>query len=86
VLDATYSAELSYNDSATAVYDSEDGSVFYFDRKKERVEREQELVVEVEVAYNAFDPDSFEIMGVSVTDPPDSFGIETEENYDWPYK
>ena len=77
--DATYSADLSYNDSATASYDSEDGKLMYVERRKEEVERRQELVVEVRVAYEHLDPNSFEVTDVSVTEPSDGFGIETRE-------
>jgi len=65
--DATYSADLSYNDSATASYD--EGTLVYVEHRKEEVERDQELVVEVRVAYEQVDPDSFEIIDISLSDP-----------------
>ena len=83
---AKYSAFLSYNDSGTAIYDREDGKVYYGDRKEEQVERETGLVVEVRASYERLDPKSFEIMDISLTQPPDGFGIETDFNYGWPWK
>jgi hypothetical protein len=82
--DALYSANLSYDDSSTASYD--EGTLVYVEHKKEDVEREQELVVEVRVAYEQGDSDSFEITGISLTEPSDGFGIATQDDYDWPYK
>jgi hypothetical protein len=84
--DAKYSAALSYNDSATASHDPEDGALLYVERREEEVEDEQELVVEVEVSYDGLDPATFEIMDVSLTEPSDGFGIETQDARDWPYK
>jgi hypothetical protein len=84
--DATYTAELSYNDSATASYDHEDGTLMYVDRREEEVEGDEKLVVEVEVAYEDLDPDSFEIHSISLVEPSDGFGIQTQRARDWPYK
>jgi hypothetical protein len=81
---AAYTADLSYDDSATASYD--EGDLVYVEHRNEEVEREQELMVEIEVAYEDLEPDSFEIIGVSLTSPSDGFGIETEDAHDWPYK
>jgi hypothetical protein len=81
---ATYSADLSYNDLGTASYD--EGTLVYVEHRKEEVEREQELVVEVRVAYEQGDPNSFDIIGISLTEPSDGFGIKTQDEYDWPYK
>jgi hypothetical protein len=81
---AVYKADLSYDDSATASYD--EGTLVYVEHRNEEVEREQELTVEIEAAYEQMDPDSFEIIGVSLISPSDGFGIETEDAHDWPYK
>ncbi len=84
--EAEYKADLSYSDSSNAIYDSEEKRLIYFETKHEHVEREIGLVVEVRVRYEQKDPNSFEIMDVSVTEPADGFGIETENSRDWPYK
>jgi hypothetical protein len=68
--DATYSADLSYNDLGTASYDSEDGRLIYAERRREEVEREQKLVIEVRATYDQVDPGSFEIIDISLSDPP----------------
>ena len=84
VLDANYSADLSYDDSATASYD--EGTLVYVEHKNEEVQREEQLMVEVQVAYERMDPDSFEIIEISLIQPSDGFGIKTQDDYDWPYK
>jgi hypothetical protein len=83
--EAEYEAHLTYNDSSNAIYDSEEKRLVYFDKKHEHVEREQDLVVEVRVSYEQMDPASFEVMEVSLTEPADGFGVETENSHDWPY-
>ena len=81
---ADYTAFLSYNDSATASYD--EGELMYVERREERVSRDQDLTVQIEVSFEQMDPDSFEIIGISVIDPDDGFGIETEFNRGYPWK
>ncbi|HEY2471373.1 MAG TPA: PIN domain-containing protein [Terracidiphilus sp.] len=83
-LAADYKADLSYDDSATAVYS--EGDLMYVEHRDEEVERDVELGVEIEVAYEQMDPESFEILGVSLIDPRKGFGIKTQNNHDWPYK
>jgi len=83
-LDAEYKADLSYDDSATAVYS--EGDLMYVEHRDEEVERDVELVVEIEVSFEPMNPDSFKIVSTSLTEPSDGFGIETQNNYDWPYK
>jgi hypothetical protein len=72
------------DDSATASYD--EGDLVYVEHRDEEVEREVELTVEIEASYEQMDPSSFEILGISLVEPPDGFGIETQNNYEWPYK
>ena len=79
-----YNAYLSYDDSATASYD--EGTLIYVEHRDEEVEREAELTVEIEVSFERMDVDSFEIISISLISPSDGFGIETNSNYDWPYK
>ena len=81
---ADYKADLSYDDSATATYD--EGDLVYVEHRDEEVERDVEMVVEIEVSYEPMVAESFEILSISLTEPPDGFGIETQDNYDWPYK
>jgi hypothetical protein len=81
---ATYKADLSYDDSATASYS--EGTLVYVEHRNEEVEREQELTVEIEVMYEQMDPDSFEIISVSLVSPSDGFGVDTGDAHDWPYK
>jgi len=83
-MNADYKADLSYQDSATAVYS--EGDLMYVEHRDEEVERNIELVVEIEVSYEPMKADSFKIISTSLTEPPDGFGIETQDNYDYPYK
>ena len=79
-----YKAHLSYDDSATASYD--EGDLVYVEHRDEEVERDAELTVEIEVGFEKMDPDNFDIIGISLVKPSDGFGIETKDDYDWPYK
>ena len=81
---AQYKAYLSYNDLDTASYD--EGTLIYAEHRNETVEREQELTVQIEAQYEHMEPDTFEIIGVSLTSPRDSFGIQTQDAGEWPYK
>jgi hypothetical protein len=81
---ADYKADLSYDDSGTASYD--EGDLVYVEHRDEEVERAVDMVVEIEASYEQMDTESFEIIGISLIEPPDGFGIETQNNYDWPYK
>lgn len=81
---AEYKAYLSYDDSATASYD--EGDLVYVEHRDEEVERDEELIVEIETTYEQMDPGSFEISNILLIQPSDGFGIETQDNYDWPYK
>jgi PIN domain len=83
-IDADYKADLSYDDSATASYD--DGTLIYVEHRDEEVEREQELTVQIELSFEQMDPASFEIVYISLIEPSKGFGIETQNNHDWPYK
>jgi hypothetical protein len=83
--DASYSAHLSYDDPATASYD--EGDLVYVQHREEDVtDREELLTAEVKVSFDEMDPQSFDITEIDLIEPDDSFGIETEDDYGWPYK
>jgi hypothetical protein len=82
----TYNAHLSYTDSSTGVWDSEDGRMMFMEHREEDVEREEEVVVEVRVVFMGTDPEAFGIEDVDLTEPADGFAIKTEDAEDWPYK
>jgi hypothetical protein len=77
-------ADLSYDDSATAVYS--EGDLVYVEHREEEVQRDIDLVVEIEASYEQMDPSSFDIMSTSVIEPTDGFAIKTQNDYGWPYK
>jgi len=42
----------------------------YVEHKKEEVEREEQLMVEIQVTYEQRNPDSFDITDISLIQPP----------------
>ena len=58
----------------------------YVEHRNEEVERDEDLTVEIEVAYNPMNSGSFEIIAISLIESFDGFGIKTQDNCDWPYK
>ncbi|WP_263359619.1 PIN domain-containing protein [Acidicapsa ligni] len=81
-----FTAKLSYDDSATASYDREDGSLIYVEHRRESVDREASLTAEVRVQFDREAKTGVDHIEVSVVDPSDGFGIETSSNYGYPWK
>ena len=80
----SYKADLSYDDSATAVYS--EGTLLYAEHREEEVYRKCTLSADVNVQFEHTDPAKFEIVDVSLVGGSDGFGIETERNHGWPWK
>ncbi len=68
-------ADLTYDDSATGVYDSEDQRTYYLEQRNVKVRRKRDGEVEVRVLMDGTDPDAFEIEDVELTEPEKGFGI-----------
>jgi hypothetical protein len=76
---------LSYDDSSTGSYDSEDTRMVFMDHVNETVSREEDLVVEVQVSFDGVDPDAFEVDDVNLVDPSGDQRVSTSkwEGYPW---
>lgn len=83
---AHYEAELSYEDSDTGIWDSEEGEKLFMEEVNETVEGEHDLVVSVHATFDGVDSDVFEISHTELTDPPSGFGIATSKNAGYPWK
>ena len=83
---ANSQAHLSYSDSSTGIWDSEDGRMMFMEEREEEVDLDDDLVVEFHVTFEGADPDTFEIDQVKLTEPSEGYGIKTQEAEDWPYK
>ena len=80
--DVNYTAYLSYKDNV--IYS--EGTLAYYEERKEEVQRTHKVSVEVDVQFEHTDPAKFQIVTVSLIGGSDGFGIKTEFNQDWPWK
>lgn len=78
----SYEADLEYGNEDTASYDHEDGYIFW-DRVDKTVEREDDFGVQITVAFDNHDPDSFVLVEVYL-DAPNTVEINADDG--WPYK
>jgi hypothetical protein len=81
-----FDAHLSYDDSSTGVWDSEDGVMMFMDHKEETVKRKDDLVVEVRVTFEGMDPQEFEIDEIDLVEPSRGYGINTADMEGYPWK
>jgi hypothetical protein len=79
---AQYDADLSYDDSTTGIYDSEDKQMLFMDHVTKTVSDEIDLVVQVEVAFDGLKPRKFQVVPVDLVEPSRGFGIPTSESDD----
>ncbi|MYJ95847.1 MAG: hypothetical protein F4053_09760 [Proteobacteria bacterium] len=84
--DAEYDAYLSYDDSSTGSYDSEEGRLLYMEHKTETVNGTERLFVTVTASFQGMEELDFQLVDVDLTSPSAGFGIETEKNAGWPWK
>lgn len=83
---AYYDADLSFEDSDTGIWDSEDKRLLFMDQVNETVEGDRDVVVAVRVTFGGTDPDEFEITDVELTEPVSGFGISPSKNAGYPWK
>jgi len=77
-----FSADVTYDDLATASYDSEDKVLIPWQKIDETVEQEVTLEVGLEIAIDVDDPEFFEIESIDIQSPSMSgIGITVEETY-----
>jgi len=83
VFDAEYEAAISYEDSTTGVYDSEEGRMMFMETRDVTARKKRELVVDVHLTFNGLDPDEFEVDEVDLVEPAKGYGIRLPaESYD----
>jgi hypothetical protein len=81
-----YDAELSYEDSDTGIWDSEDKQLLFMDQVDETVEGNRDVVVTVRTKFDGTDPDELEMTDTELTEPTSGFGIATSKNAGYPWK
>jgi hypothetical protein len=81
-----FTADLSYDDSTTGIYDGEDDRMLFVDRRYETVQRMAHLKVEVQVGFQGIDPDSFEVIDVILKRPSSAVFLKTAEAHGYPWK
>ena len=74
-----YAAELSYEDSDTGTWDSEDQQQIFMDYVEEIVHDSEELVVTVQATVSGTDSEELEIQSIELTDPTSGLGILTSK-------
>ncbi|MGE0361134.1 MAG: PIN domain-containing protein [Vicinamibacterales bacterium] len=80
---AEYSADLSYDDSSTGIYDSEDDRQLFMDHVNETVTGDTYLVAQVYVRLDGMKPQSFQVQNIDLVDPVRGFGISTSKAADY---
>src|ERR1017187_3837474 len=55
-----FEAQLSYSDTTTGIWDSEDGRMMFMEQREEDVSLNEYLVVDVHATFEGTDPESFE--------------------------
>jgi hypothetical protein len=83
---ASVDVHLSYDDSSTGTYDSEEKRMLFMERVNEIVEREEDVVVEVRATIDGLDPDAFDVVDVDLVEPSGDQGIRTSKWEGFPWK
>jgi hypothetical protein len=81
----SFKAHLTYDDLATASYDSEDKVLIPWRTITEEVESSEIVMANIKLNFPKGSPKDYEIEDVSV-DHSDSVMVSSSENSDWPYK
>lgn len=82
----TFDAHLSYDDSETGMWDSEEGEMIGMEHVDETVQGEDHLVVEVRAILEGLDPDEFDIDDIDLIEPARGYGIATSRMEGYPWK
>lgn len=78
-------ANLSYDDLATAAYDSEDKVLIPWNTIREQVNSSEIVMSTVIIAFNKYQPNEQTIEDIN-TALSDSIGVTSSEGAEWPYK
>lgn len=79
----SFACDLHYDDMNTAVYDSEDKRLIVLNRISETVERDEQIPVELHVAFDLGDEEHFDIVDMKLNQGKD-IGVVQDDDY--PYK
>jgi hypothetical protein len=80
--EAHFDANLSYDDSSTGMWDSEDKQMLFMEHRNVTVKKRDDLTVEVHVRFDGLDPKKFEIDRVDLVEPSSGYGIRAPQ-HDW---
>ena len=77
---ATFNAELTYDDPNSGIWDGEEGQMLFVEQREDTVEREVELIAVVDVGFEGKDSEMFLIDSIQLVSPDEGYGIETDES------
>jgi hypothetical protein len=81
IFDIEYAADISWDDSSTGIYDSEEGRMMFMEERRTTVNKTHEAFVDVHLTFNGLDPAEFEVDEVDLVDPTGSIGIRTPSSH-----
>jgi len=81
----SFSAQISYDDYETAIYDSEDKVAYPWQRIEDEVERTEKLPVEIQFEFSEKDPDHFVLHHIMINEH-EPFYIYVDEDAEAFYK
>ena len=81
-----FAADISYDDLATASYDSEDKVLIPHRIIDETVTSSEIVMSHVSLKFKKDTPNEYEISNVSFSGPTADIAVTSSENEDWPYK
>lgn len=84
--DTDFVAHLSYSDSDTGMWDSEEKQMIFMETKEESVDRNEDFVVQVRVRFEGIVSEAFAVEGVDLVEPNDSYLLSTSKNDGYPWK
>ena len=83
VFDAQYNAHLSYEDSTTGMWDSEDKVLRFMENRSVTVKGTHDLVIQVQVKFDGMNARKFQVESIDLVEPSDGFGISTPNAQDY---
>lgn len=81
-----FRAEISYDDLATASYDSEDKNLIPHRIIEETVTSSAIVMSNATLVFQIDSPDDYKISSVSISALADDIAVQSSENLGWPYK
>jgi hypothetical protein len=75
--EADLDAHLSYEDSNTGIWDSEDKVMLFMEHRSLTVKHSEELIMEVHATFEGINPKKFHMDSIELVEPSESIGIST---------